>query len=176
MWWLLKKHINSQTETIMLKETSIILGKNSNPMKKRRYWQNSVQNIKSIYNTVPADVMHTVQFSFYIVLIWAPAWSIYWYTTDGKAVILGFNFNGYSMRLEFLIVVLEKKTFDWKYYCRMVVFSCTYCLLHKCPVVRSNGLMREKHGRTETKKEEVGFFFLPLIISSSQTSTLAMSL
>lgn len=40
-----------------------------------------------------------------------------------------------------------------------MVFSCTYCMLHKCAVVRSNGLMREKHVRTETKKKEEVFFF-----------------
>lgn len=58
--------------------------------------------------------MHTVQFSFYIlvwVLVWAPAWSIYGLNTGGKAAILAFsNFNGYSAKRVGLVVsVLEKK-------------------------------------------------------------------
>lgn len=55
--------------------------------------------------------MHTVQFSFYIVLVWAPAWSIYWLNTGGKAANLAFsNFNDYSARRVDLVVgVLEKE-------------------------------------------------------------------
>lgn len=62
-----------QSERLMLQETSIILGKNSNPMKKKTVLTIKVCTERKIniqYNTVPADVMHTVQFSFYI---WAPA-------------------------------------------------------------------------------------------------------
>lgn len=48
-----------------------------------------------------------------------------------------------------------------------MVFSCTYCMLHKCVVVRSNGLMREKHVWTQTqKKKEVVFFFNYLVITN----------
>lgn len=54
--------------------------------------------------------MHTVQFSFYIVLVWAPAWSIYWLNTGGKAAILAFsNFNGYSARSRSCSRRLEKE-------------------------------------------------------------------
>lgn len=64
------KSKTSQNERIMLCETSIRLGKNSNPMRKITNIDNKVlyrTKKKSIYNTVPADVMHTVQFSFYIL-------------------------------------------------------------------------------------------------------------
>lgn len=47
-----------------------------------------------------------------------------------------------------------------------MVFSCTYCMLHKCAVVRSNGLMREKHVRTENNKKEEVFFFHYLFITN----------
>lgn len=89
----------------MLQETSIILGKNSNPMKKKTVLTIKVCTERKIniqYNTVPADVMHTVQFSFYI---WAPAWSIYGLNTGGKASSLAYGkFNGYSARRVDLVV------------------------------------------------------------------------
>lgn len=45
-----------------------------------------------------------------------------------------------------------------------MVFSCTYCMLHKCPVVRSNGLMRET--RLDGHKKEKVVFFLYLSIAN----------
>ena len=112
----LKKKKNNQKKNLtderrMLRDINYIR-KELKSHEKRQYWQyNSVQNVKSIYNTVPADVMHTVQFSFYIVLVWTPAWSIYWLNTGGKAAILAFsNFNGYSARrVDLEVGVLEKE-------------------------------------------------------------------
>lgn len=57
MWWLLNfflKKRNSQTERIMLKETSIMLGKNSNPVKKKK----SIDN-KILYRT---QNQYTIQY------------------------------------------------------------------------------------------------------------------
>lgn len=46
-----------------------------------------------------------------------------------------------------------------------MVFTCTYCMLHKCAVVRSNRLTRETRLDGNKKKEEV-FFFNYLFITN----------
>lgn len=75
--------------------------------------------------------MHTVRFSFYIILVRAPAWSIYCLNTGGKAVTLAYSkFNGYSARR------VDFETGDWKNRLKTllqdVIFCCVLHVFHDC--------------------------------------------